>query len=51
MGWSWAYLAVSLVGLLLVINAFRPVRLAVFLVPSFFAAWYTGEMPVWHIVW
>jgi acetyl esterase/lipase len=51
MGWSWAYLVLSLVGLALVLNAFRPVRLAVFVVPSFFAAWYTGEMPVWHIVW
>jgi acetyl esterase/lipase len=51
MGWSWAYLAVSLAGLALVLNAFRPSRFALFLVPSFFAAWYTGEMPVWHIVW
>jgi len=51
MAWSWAYLAVSVVGLVLVLNAFRPVRLTVFLVPSFFAAWYTGELPVWHIVW
>jgi acetyl esterase/lipase len=51
MGWSWAYLAVSLVGLALVANAFRPMRQTVFLVPSFFAAWYTGEMPIWHIVW
>jgi acetyl esterase/lipase len=51
MAWSWAYLIVSLVGLLLVLNAFRPSKAAVLLVPSFFAAWYTGEMPVWHIVW
>jgi acetyl esterase/lipase len=51
MAWSWAYLAVSLAGLLLVVNAFRPLRVTVFLVPSFFAAWYTGEMPVWHLVW
>ena len=51
MAWSWAYLALSLMGLLLVVNAFRPATATVFLVPSFFAAWYTGEMPVWHIVW
>ncbi|HUO49174.1 MAG TPA: hypothetical protein VMU09_10100, partial [Acidimicrobiales bacterium] len=51
MAWSWAYLVLSLVGLLLVLNAFRPAKGAVLLVPSFFAAWYTGEMPVWHIVW
>jgi len=51
MGWSWAYLILSLLGLALVLNAFRPVRGTVLLVPSFFAAWYTGEMPVWHVVW
>jgi acetyl esterase/lipase len=51
MTWAWAYLAVSVVGALLVLNAFRPPRHEYLLVPSFFAGWYTGEMPLWHIVW
>jgi len=51
MTWSWVYLAVSLVGAWFVLNAFRPLRHELFLVPSFFAGWYTGEMPVWHVVW
>jgi acetyl esterase/lipase len=51
MAWSWAYLAVSLLGASFVINAFRPLRNPVFAVPSFFAGWYTGELPVWHVVW
>jgi acetyl esterase/lipase len=51
MTWAWVYLVVSLVGALLVVNAFRPARNSVLLVPSFFAGWYTAEMPVWHIVW
>jgi acetyl esterase/lipase len=51
MSWAWAYLAVSVLGALFVVNAFRPVRHELLVVPSFFAGWYTGEMPVWHIVW
>ena len=51
MAWSWVYLGVSLVGALLVVNAFRPMRHRLLLVPSFFAGVYTGEMPVWHVVW
>lgn len=51
MAWSWAYLAVSLLGAALVVNAFRPPRVAFLAVPSFFAGWYTGELPLWHIVW
>jgi len=51
MAWSWVYLGVSVVGALLVLNAFRPLRHQLLVVPSFFAGWYTGEMPVWHIVW
>jgi acetyl esterase/lipase len=49
--WAWVYLAVSVVGGLLVLNAFRPPRHEYLLVPSFFAGWYTAEMPVWHVVW
>src|SRR5215472_13125909 len=48
MAWSWAYLAVSLFGALFVANAFRPARHELLSVPSFFAGWYTGELPVWH---
>jgi acetyl esterase/lipase len=51
MAWAWVYLAVSLVGALLVVNAFRPARHQLLLVPSFFAGWYTAEMPIWHIAW
>jgi acetyl esterase/lipase len=51
MVWAWVYLASALVGAALVVNAFRPLRHEYLLVPSFFAGWYTGEMPVWHIVW
>src|ERR1700688_3907875 len=48
---AWVYLAVSLVGAVLVANAFRPAPHRLLEVPSFFAGWYTAEMPVWHIVW
>ncbi len=51
MTWAWVYFASSLVGAALVLNAFRPPRHEYLLVPSFFAGWYTGELPVWHIVW
>jgi len=51
MAWSWSYLAVSVLGGLFVLNAFRPARHELLAVPSFFAGWYTGEMPVWHIAW
>jgi len=51
MTWAWIYLAASLLGGVFVLNAFRPARRAYLLVPSFFAGWYTGEMPIWHIVW
>jgi acetyl esterase/lipase len=51
MAWSWTYLGVSALGALFVLNSFRPVRHGVMAVQSFFAGWYTAEMPVWHIVW
>src|SRR5471030_879856 len=44
--WSWLYLAAALV-----LNAFRPPRHRHLLVPSFFAGWSTGELPLWHILW
>src|SRR5579872_2178247 len=51
MAWAWTYLGVSALGALLVLNAFRPLRAGIFVVQSFFAGWYTAEMPIWHIVW
>ena len=51
MAWAWVFLAGSLLGALLVVNAFRPARHPLLVVPSFFAGWYTAEMPVWHIAW
>src|SRR5579872_5639144 len=51
MAWSWAFLGVCSLGALFVLNAFRPVRNGAFVVQSFFAGWYTAEMPLWHIVW
>jgi acetyl esterase/lipase len=51
MAWAWVYFSASVVGAALVVNALRPFRHDFLLVPSFFAGWYTGEMPVWHIVW
>jgi acetyl esterase/lipase len=51
MAWSWVYLGVSLFGAVLVVNAFWPLSRTYLAVPSFFAGWYTGELPLWHIVW
>ncbi|MGA2036670.1 MAG: alpha/beta hydrolase [Acidimicrobiales bacterium] len=51
MAWSWVYLAMSLLGAVLVVNAIRPPRSALLAVPSFCAGWFTGELPLWHIVW
>ena len=51
MAWAWTYFGLSVFGALLVLNAFRPLRAGVVVVQSFFAGWYTAEMPVWHIVW
>ncbi len=47
----WAFAAVSLAGLAFVVNAFFPVRREPMAVPSFFAGWLTGELPLHHIVW
>jgi acetyl esterase/lipase len=49
--WSWAFLGVTVFGAVFVLNAFRPLGRTYLAVPSFFAGWYTGELPVWHIVW
>jgi acetyl esterase/lipase len=47
----WVFLAVSVVGALLTLNAFRPSSRWQLLGFSFFAAWLTGELVVWHLVW
>jgi len=51
MAWAWVYLAVSLAGALLVVNAFRPLGTSFWWSRAFFAGWYTAEMPLWHIAW
>jgi acetyl esterase/lipase len=51
MGWSWAYLAVSVVGAAFVLNAYIPSRAGPTSVLSFFSGWLTGELPLHHIVW
>jgi len=46
-----AFLVVSLIGLAFTLNAFRPLRLEVLSLPSFFAGWLTSELPLHHLVW
>jgi acetyl esterase/lipase len=48
---SWAFLAVTLVGACFTANAFWPVKIEPFAVPSFFAGWLTSELPLHHIAW
>src|SRR5215469_13216148 len=48
---SWAFLAVAIVGACFTLNAFRPVRIEPFSVPSFFAGWFTSELPLHHLAW
>ena len=48
---AW-FLVVSIVGLGFTLNALRPVRRPVFLVGfSFFSAWLTTELAVFHLAW
>jgi acetyl esterase/lipase len=51
MGWAWAYLSVSVVGAGLAVNAYRPLRSGPISVFSFFAGWFTGELPIQNLVW
>jgi acetyl esterase/lipase len=46
-----AFLVVSVIGLLFTLNAYRPLRIEVFSIFTFFAGWLTAELPVHHIVW
>lgn len=47
----YAFLVVTLLGAAGVANAYRPVRWGPMAVPSFFAGWFVGELPLQHIVW
>ena len=47
----YAYLAVTLVGGLGVLNAYWPVRREPLTVVSFFAGWLVGELAIQNIVW
>ena len=51
MAWSWGYVVASLVGLLFVVNAFRPIRWTPLGAVSLFAGWPTAELALWHIAW
>lgn len=50
-GMSWLFLAVSVVGALFTLNAFRPSTRWQAIPASFFAAWLTSELVVWHFAW
>jgi acetyl esterase/lipase len=47
----YIYLAVTLVGALGVLLAYRPVRHEPLSIPSFFVGWLVGELAVQNIVW
>jgi len=50
--WSWAFLAVTLVGAWFTFNAYVPMRReGVPGVVSFLAGWLTSELPVHHFAW
>jgi acetyl esterase/lipase len=48
---SWIYLGVSVFGLALTLNAYRPLRIEVASIFTFFSGWLTSELPVHAIVW
>ncbi len=51
-GMPTVFLVVSIIGALFTLNAFRPrYHRTLFVVPSFFAGWLTGELPLHHLVW
>lgn len=47
----WAFLAVSLVGALFTLNAYRPSRNQYLMAISFFPGWITSELALFHIGW
>lgn len=48
---GWIFLAVSLVGLLATANAYRPLRVEVLSVFTFFTGWLVSELPLHTIAW
>lgn len=48
---AWLFLAVSVYGALFTINAYRPFRVPVAVIPVFFASWLTTELAAHHILW
>jgi acetyl esterase/lipase len=49
---SWAFLAVSLVGAAFTATVMlRLRRISYLIIPYFFGAWLTGELPLHHIAW
>jgi acetyl esterase/lipase len=47
----YVYLAVTVVGAIGVLLAYRPIRREPLSVPSFFVGWLVGEVPIQNIVW
>jgi acetyl esterase/lipase len=48
---SWLFLAVSVVGACLTLNAYRPTSRWQIIGGSFFAAWLTGELALFALLW
>lgn len=48
---SWAFLAVSLVGLVLVANTYFSKREGTGSIVSSFAGWFVGDLPLHHLAW
>lgn len=48
---GWWFLGVSVYGALYTLNAYRPFRFPLAIVPAFFASWLTHELPAHHIAW
>ncbi|MHB1444344.1 MAG: alpha/beta hydrolase fold domain-containing protein [Acidimicrobiales bacterium] len=48
---GWIYLGVSIAGLLLTLNAYRPLRAELLSVVTFFSGWLTSELPIQTILW
>jgi acetyl esterase/lipase len=52
LSWSWAFLAVTLIGAWFTFNAYLPIRAGRLLsIPSFFAGWLTSELAAHHFAW
>jgi acetyl esterase/lipase len=50
-GVPWAFLTVSIIGAAYTLNALWPSRRWQFQIWSFFAAWMTGELALFHLAW